>query len=178
VQERVTLVYQHELPNAEGKSMKAVVVAYGPGGRSVAHCHPASAFVYAIVLEGAVASQVNDGPVKIYRAGESFVEMPGDVHRMSANASKVKPAKLVAVFVVDTTDDPLVTPLRECERASAASVARNAAGNRGVRPDIVEIDDGAQSSRSLLSNSTSQAIDMTTVARGPARSGMAVQSLR
>jgi quercetin dioxygenase-like cupin family protein len=111
VREQVTLLYQHELPNAQDKSVKAVLVAYGPGGRSVPHSHPASAFIYAIVLEGAVTSQVNDGPVKIYRAGESFAELPGDVHRVSANASKVKPAKLIAVFVVDTKDEQLVTPL-------------------------------------------------------------------
>ena len=33
---RVTLVYQHELPNVPGKSIKGVLVEYGPGGRSEA----------------------------------------------------------------------------------------------------------------------------------------------
>ena len=69
--------------------------------------HPAayakSAFIYAIVLEGAIRSQVNDGPVTTYQAGQSFSELPGDRHNVSANASKTKPAKLLAVFVVDTT---------------------------------------------------------------------------
>ncbi len=31
---KVTLVYQHELPNVPGKSMKGVLVEYGPGGYS------------------------------------------------------------------------------------------------------------------------------------------------
>jgi hypothetical protein len=31
---KVTLVYQHELPNVPGKSMKGVLVEYGPGGHS------------------------------------------------------------------------------------------------------------------------------------------------
>ena len=109
---RVTLVYQHELPNVPGKSIKGVLVEYGPGGSSPGHTHPASAFIYATVLEGAIASQVNDGPVKVYRAGESFSELPGDRHGVSANASKTKPAKLLAVFVVDTKDEELTTPLQ------------------------------------------------------------------
>ena len=29
---KVTLVYQHELPNVPGKSIKGVLVEYGPGG--------------------------------------------------------------------------------------------------------------------------------------------------
>jgi len=33
----VTLVYQHELPNVPGKSIKDVLVEYGPGGYSPAH---------------------------------------------------------------------------------------------------------------------------------------------
>jgi quercetin dioxygenase-like cupin family protein len=113
VNARVTLVYQHDLPNVPGKSIKGVLVEYGPGGHSEGHTHPASAFIYATVLEGAVASQVNDGPVRTYRAGESFSELPGDRHAVSANASKTEPAKLLAVFVVDSNDKELTRPLRK-----------------------------------------------------------------
>ena len=109
---RVTLVYQHELPNVPGKSIKGILVEYGPGGHSEGHTHPASAFIYATVLEGAIASQVNDDMVKTYQAGQSFSELPGDRHMVSANASKTKPAKLLAVFVVDTKDKELTAPLQ------------------------------------------------------------------
>ena len=109
--EKVSLVYQHELPNVPGKSIKGVVVEYGPGGYSAGHTHAQSAFIYATVLEGAVRSQVNDGPVTTYGAGQSFSELPGDRHRVSANASATKPAKLLAVFVVDTNETELTTPL-------------------------------------------------------------------
>ena len=108
----VTLVYQHELPNVPGKSMKGVLVEYGPGGYSPCHTHAKSAFIYATVLEGAIRSQVSDGPVTTYEAGQSFSEMPGDRHSVSANASKTKPAKLLAVFVVDTNETDLTTPCR------------------------------------------------------------------
>jgi quercetin dioxygenase-like cupin family protein len=107
---KVTLVYQHELPNCPGKSIKGVLVEYGPGGYSPAHTHAKSAFIYATVLEGAIRSQVNDRPVTTYKAGESFSELPGDRHRVSANASETKPAKLLAVFVVDTNETELTIP--------------------------------------------------------------------
>jgi quercetin dioxygenase-like cupin family protein len=108
---KVTLVYQHELPNVPGKSMKGVLVEYGPGGYSPGHTHPKSAFIYATVLEGAIRSQVNGGPATTYKVGQSFSEMPGDRHAVSANASETEPAKLLAVFVVDTNETELTTPL-------------------------------------------------------------------
>jgi quercetin dioxygenase-like cupin family protein len=107
---KVTLVYEHALPNVPGKSIKGVLVEYGPGGTSSAHTHPKSAFIYATVLEGAIRSSVNNGPVVTYRTGESFSEMPGDRHSVSENASKTEPAKLLAVFVVDTDEKELTTP--------------------------------------------------------------------
>jgi len=110
---KVTLVYDHKLPNVPGKSMKGVLVEYAPGGFSEGHTHPASAFIYATVLEGAIRSQVNDGPVTVYSAGESFSELPGDRHGVSENASKTKPAKLLAVFVVDTAQQELTFPIKK-----------------------------------------------------------------
>ena len=93
---KVTVVYQHELPNVPGKSIKGVLVEYGPGGYSPGHTHAKSAFIYATVLEGAIRSQVNGGPVTTYNAGQSFSELPGDRHGVSANASETQPAKLLA----------------------------------------------------------------------------------
>ena len=106
---KLTLVSEHVLPNVPGKSLKAMLVEYGPGGSSRAHTHPASAFIYARVLEGAIRSQVNDGPAKVYRVGESWTEKPGDHHKVSANASETEPARILAVFVVDTDEKNLVT---------------------------------------------------------------------
>ena len=110
---KVTLVYDQVLPNVPGKSIRGVLVEYEPGGFSPAHTHPSSAFIYATVLEGAIRSQVNDGPVITYRAGESWSEHPGDRHLVSANASTTEPARLLAVFVVDTSEKELVYPMSE-----------------------------------------------------------------
>jgi quercetin dioxygenase-like cupin family protein len=108
---KVTIVFQHALPNVPGKSVKGVLVEYGPGGFSEAHRHPNSAFIYATVLEGAIRSQVNDGPVTTYTVGQNWSEQPGDRHRVSANASETEPAKLLAVFIVDTSETQIVLPL-------------------------------------------------------------------
>ena len=107
---KVTLVFDHVLPNVPGKSLRGVLVEYDPGAATPAHTHPASAFIAATVIEGAIASKVNDGPEKVYRAGQSFSEMPGDRHEVSRNASDSEPAKLLAVFVLDTSETALVTP--------------------------------------------------------------------
>jgi quercetin dioxygenase-like cupin family protein len=103
-------VFEHVIPNVEGKSMVAVVVTYPPGGKSPAHHHARSAFVYAHVLSGAIRSQVDDQPAKVYQVGEGFYEMPGSHHRISDNASASNPASLLAVFVVDSKDKPLTVP--------------------------------------------------------------------
>jgi quercetin dioxygenase-like cupin family protein len=111
---KVTVVFDHAIPNVPGKSMKGILVEYGPGEGSPAHIHPRSAFTYATVLEGAVRTSVNDGPVVIYRAGQNFTEMPGDRHSVDENASKTEAAKLLAVMVVDTdTKEPLLTPIKK-----------------------------------------------------------------
>ena len=108
---KIAIVFDQALPNVPGKSMKGVLVEYGPGGSSPAHIHAPSAFIYATVLEGAIRSQVNDGPAKVFRKGENFSERPGDRHAVSANASDSEPAELLAVFVVDTADKDLTMPM-------------------------------------------------------------------
>jgi quercetin dioxygenase-like cupin family protein len=104
-----TQAFNHPIPNIPGKSILAVVVDYPPGAKSPPHHHAGSAFITAYVLQGAVRSQVDDGPVTVYRAGEYFTEKPGAHHRVSENASESEPAKLMAIFVLDTGDAPLTT---------------------------------------------------------------------
>jgi len=101
--------FSHAIPNIPGKSVVAVEVDYAPGGASKPHVHAKSAFIYAYVVSGSIASKVNDGPERVYKAGESFYEEPGSRHPVSRNASKTRPAKLLAVFVVDTDDTNLTT---------------------------------------------------------------------
>ena len=107
---KVTVVFDHELPNVPGKSMRGVLVEYGPGGSNPSHTHAKSAFIYATVIEGRIKSQINDGDAKVYNTGENWIEVPGDHHRISANASETEPAKILAVFVVNTDETKLTIP--------------------------------------------------------------------
>jgi quercetin dioxygenase-like cupin family protein len=94
VGQKVTPKFEQAIPNIPGKSLIAVIVDYAPGGASPSHTHAKSAFIFAYVLSGEVESQVNDGPTRVFRAGESFYEAPGSLHAVSRNASKTEPAKL------------------------------------------------------------------------------------
>ncbi len=101
--------FEQAISNIPGKKFVAVEVDYPPGAKSVSHHHASSAFIYAYVLKGAVKSQVDDEAVKVYSQGESWYEAPGVHHKISENNSATEPAKLLAVFVVDSgakaTDD-------------------------------------------------------------------------
>ncbi|MBU9131887.1 cupin domain-containing protein [Burkholderia multivorans] len=104
--------FEQAIPNLPGKSLAAVEVEYPPGAASAPHVHAKSAFIYAYVVSGAIESKVNDGDLHVYHAGESWSEPPGAIHTISRNASKTEPAKLLAVFIVDSDDNKLTTPIR------------------------------------------------------------------
>ena len=110
--ETVTPKFDQAIPNIPGKSLVIVEVDYAPGAASPPHRHAKSAFIYAYVISGEIESKVNNGKSRIYKAGESWSEPPGANHPISRNASKTKPAKLLAVFVVDSDDKPLTIPAK------------------------------------------------------------------
>jgi quercetin dioxygenase-like cupin family protein len=111
--DKVTMNFEQAIPNIPGKSLTAFVVDYPPGGTSAPHTHAKSAFIYAYVVSGEIESKVNDGTTRVYKAGENWSEPPGGArHPISRNVSKTKPAKLLAVFVADTGDKQLTTPVQ------------------------------------------------------------------
>jgi quercetin dioxygenase-like cupin family protein len=112
VGDKVTPNFEQAIPNIPGKSLVALVVDYPPGGSSAPHTHAKSAFVYAYVISGQIESRVNDGKARIYKAGESWSEPPGSSHPVSRNVSRTRPAKLLAVFVADTDEKQLTTPVK------------------------------------------------------------------
>lgn len=107
--DKITPNFEQSIPNIPGKSLVAVEVEYPPGGASLPHVHAKSAFIYAYVVSGSIESKVNNGETRIYKAGQSWSEPPGASHSVSRNASKTEPAKLLAIFVVDTDDKELTT---------------------------------------------------------------------
>jgi quercetin dioxygenase-like cupin family protein len=105
----VAPAFREQIPNIPGKSIVGVVVTYPPGGKTPSHRHARSAFITGYVLSRSIRSQIDDGPVQVLRAGESFFEKPGAHHRVSENASTTEPARLLAIFVVDTSETELTT---------------------------------------------------------------------
>jgi quercetin dioxygenase-like cupin family protein len=108
--ESVTPKFEHSISNIPGKSLIAVEVVFPPGDVSVPHHHAPSAFLYVYVISGTIRSQVEGEPAHTYHAGESWFEAPGAHHVLAQNMSTTKPAKILAVFVVDSNDKALVTP--------------------------------------------------------------------
>ncbi|OBK13618.1 cupin domain-containing protein [Mycobacterium asiaticum] len=99
----------NQTTNIPGKSLEAVTVNYPPGAKSGPHHHARSAFIMAYVISGAIRSQVEGEPARVYHPGETWSEAPGAHHTVSENASATEPAELLAVFLVDTGDGPLTT---------------------------------------------------------------------
>ena len=94
-------IFSEKLPNVPGKTLTVIEVDYRPGGFSGPHRHPASGFVFAYVLSGTIRSQVEGEPLRVYRAGQSWIEPPNSHHLVSANASKTEPARLIAYIIAD-----------------------------------------------------------------------------
>jgi quercetin dioxygenase-like cupin family protein len=106
---RAKTVFTRALPALDGQHLTATLleVTHAPGGSSKAHRHPCPVIGY--VLEGAVRMQVAGQEEKVYRAGDTFFESPGDVHAVSANVSQDQPARFLAYFVCDR-ETPLTIP--------------------------------------------------------------------
>lgn len=104
------IAFRRAIPNIPGKDLVGVVVSYPPGAKSKAHRHAPSAFIEVYVISGAIRSQVDDAPLKVYRAGETWHEDPGAHHVVNENASLTEPAKMLAVLVVDSAEKTLTIP--------------------------------------------------------------------
>ena len=106
-QQVITLLTKH-LPEAPGKEIEVITVNYAPGAVDAIHRHDAHAVVY--VLDGEVEMQVRGGTLRRLGPGQVFYESPEDVHTVSRNASKTKPAKFV-VFFIKNEGAPILTPI-------------------------------------------------------------------
>jgi quercetin dioxygenase-like cupin family protein len=93
-----------------GKTFTSALVTFPPATRAVPHRH-GHAFVYAYVLEGAVSSQLEGEPARVYHQGENWSEQPGTQHLATEHTSPAEPAKLPVVFIATSgeqlkVDDP------------------------------------------------------------------------
>jgi quercetin dioxygenase-like cupin family protein len=95
----VTPLLSKELVGIPGKEVAMVKVEYLPGGASLPHRHDANVLVY--VLEGSLIMQAQGKDSVTLKPGDTFSETPTDIHLQSANASKTRPAKFIAIVIKD-----------------------------------------------------------------------------
>lgn len=83
----------------DGKEAAATIVevTINPGEAGLSHRHPGPGFVY--VLEGKYELGIDDQPTKIFKAGETFYEPTGCLHRVSKNPSTSGKTRLIAVVL-------------------------------------------------------------------------------
>jgi quercetin dioxygenase-like cupin family protein len=99
-QVKVTQLSQRDIiEKLDGKAARATVkeVTFEPGQEDSPHRHTGPVFGY--VLEGEYEHALNDEPVKKYKAGDTFYEPSGSVHRVARNPSSKTKTRLLAVIL-------------------------------------------------------------------------------
>src|SRR4051812_25955580 len=97
--ESVKLLAERDIAEKlDGKATKAtaVEVTIEPGKAGVSHRHPGPGFGY--ILEGEYEWGIDDQPTKLLKAGDTFYEPAGCLHRVSRNPGKVKTRLLAWVI--------------------------------------------------------------------------------
>jgi quercetin dioxygenase-like cupin family protein len=105
-----TLSVRDIAEKVDGKKAKAttVEVTLGPGEASAPHRHPGPAFGY--VLEGEYEWAIDDNPAKVLKAGDTFYEPTGCLHRVSKNPSKEGKTRILAVVLHPADVKDIVIP--------------------------------------------------------------------
>ena len=96
---QVKLLSQKDIiEKLDGKKAKATMleVTLAPGEVEAAHRHPGPAFGY--VLEGEYEWAINDQSAKVLKAGETFYEPGGCLHRVTRNPGQVRTRVLAWVL--------------------------------------------------------------------------------
>ena len=97
---KVTQLSQREIiEKLDGKDARATVevVTIEPGQKDSAHRHIGPVFGY--VLEGEYEHAIDNEPLKTFKAGETFYEPSGSVHRVAQNPSGKTETRLLAVIL-------------------------------------------------------------------------------
>jgi quercetin dioxygenase-like cupin family protein len=97
----------------DGMKAKAttVEVTLAPGEVEAAHRHPGPAFGY--VLEGEYEWAIDDDKAKIFKAGDTFYEPTGCLHRVGRNPSMKNKTRFVAVVLHPADVKDVVIPVKD-----------------------------------------------------------------
>ena len=105
-----TLSQKEITEKIDGKKTKAttVEVTLGPGESDAPHRHPGPGFGY--VLEGEYEWAIDNHPAKVLKAGDTFYEPTGCLHRVSKNPSKKGKTRILAVVLHPADVKDIVLP--------------------------------------------------------------------
>ena len=94
----------------DGKETRVSVVevTLEPGQAGKPHRHPGPVIGY--VLEGEYELGIDDQPTKVLKAGETFYEATGCLHRVSKNPAAKGKARVIAVILHSRAAKLLVLP--------------------------------------------------------------------
>ena len=108
-----TLSERDVVETLDGKEARVtmVEVAYEPGEASQPHRHAGPIFGY--VLEGEFEFGLGDQPAKTLKAGETFYEQGGILHRVSRNPSTKTRTRVLAVILHPRDAKQLTVPAHE-----------------------------------------------------------------
>jgi quercetin dioxygenase-like cupin family protein len=110
--EQVRVISSQEIKEKlDGQDAKATIleVTIEPGKSGLPHKHPGSALVY--VLEGEYELGIDDEPTKRFKAGETFYEPAGCLHRVSRNPATKGRTRLIAVVLHPRNTDEIAVPV-------------------------------------------------------------------
>jgi quercetin dioxygenase-like cupin family protein len=95
--------------NPPVKLVRGVRIRFAPRQPTGLHRHPIS--VAGVVTAGSFIFKREGEPEKVIKTGEPFFEAAGVSTERFDNASDTEPAELVAFFLTDTKDRPLIEML-------------------------------------------------------------------
>ncbi|HKB37286.1 MAG TPA: cupin domain-containing protein [Gemmataceae bacterium] len=109
-----TIAARDIIEKLDGKEAKAtfVEVTYEAGQAGKPHRHPGP--VFGFVLEGEFEWAIEDQPAKVFKAGETFYEPTGCLHRVSKSPAGAKgKTRVLAVIVHPRDAKQIVIPVKE-----------------------------------------------------------------
>jgi quercetin dioxygenase-like cupin family protein len=104
-------VLEEAIPSANPavKLVRGARIRFAPRQPTGLHRHPIS--VVGVVTAGSFIIKKEGEPEKVVKAGEPFFEAAGVTTERFDNASDTEPAEIVAFFLTDTKDRPLIEML-------------------------------------------------------------------
>jgi quercetin dioxygenase-like cupin family protein len=96
--------------NGKNASATVVEVAFEPGQQDTPHTHAGPVFGY--VIEGEYEHAIDEGPVTRFKAGDTFYEPSGCIHRVARNPSSKMKTRLLAVILGPRGETKVTLPVR------------------------------------------------------------------